>query len=580
MDSSNAAKSVMEEYHEMLHEERLAASTLVQLSQRAWTEAKIAQQEAGSGLRVANTGRAPSTTKLYFTSEQGSSDGGGDYYYNYYEGRQSSDNFDDDILPEPDTDPDGTITDCSGESCTDCAENGKEAEEKKAVEKKAVEEEAEATEHTKKKTAKKGISKFKYNGPPAYLLADNRDDPYADPNNVVQEPDGTNRPIDWGDYGYLKPKEKGENNLIPRVEEGPTPSTSPNQNPPPSKNDRGAPVAGQGESLSSTLDKHLEIDTSGKRAFVRQSIEPPLILGTEDQSDMDMKDIAGVAHDSDADELELEPEKPLQEILAPKEAAPSLEEYSSPSPEDDSEPQLSTGIQTSVNSSSENISNAFQTLETGRIESALFPEQTVKFETSDLRSTLPKQKLRLTVSNKNQTSPSKVPADKKRFDKDVQAEVRKFYAEKMNLPELEHSDNDVPDENKPGSTRRRIRKTPEDDYPIPVKDDMKIHPQMNTYVRVISGRVAIETPHQHWESRQTDIRTLEVARLRQREKEIRQTAQDTDDKDPGEAGQQSPKKDQEDEFSPGPSRHLKRQKVSEESPQIEEGEVDMDSETL
>ncbi|KAH6717587.1 hypothetical protein BKA61DRAFT_571675 [Leptodontidium sp. MPI-SDFR-AT-0119] len=37
--------------------------------------------------------------------------------------------------------------------------------------------------------------KYEYNGPPAYLMNPNRTDPYANPNNVVQDPDGTNRVI-------------------------------------------------------------------------------------------------------------------------------------------------------------------------------------------------------------------------------------------------------------------------------------------------------------------------------------------------------------------------------------------------
>lgn len=41
---------------------------------------------------------------------------------------------------------------------------------------------------------------FLYRGPPEYLLDPNRKDPYADVNNVIQDPDGTNRPKDWGGY--------------------------------------------------------------------------------------------------------------------------------------------------------------------------------------------------------------------------------------------------------------------------------------------------------------------------------------------------------------------------------------------
>jgi hypothetical protein len=45
---------------------------------------------------------------------------------------------------------------------------------------------------------KKSKSQPIYNGPPPYLLDKNRTDPFADPRNIIQDKDGTNRPITCG----------------------------------------------------------------------------------------------------------------------------------------------------------------------------------------------------------------------------------------------------------------------------------------------------------------------------------------------------------------------------------------------
>lgn len=49
-------------------------------------------------------------------------------------------------------------------------------------------------ERKKKKSKKKPT----YHGPPAYLLDGKRTNPFADPPNVFQDKDGTNRPINYG----------------------------------------------------------------------------------------------------------------------------------------------------------------------------------------------------------------------------------------------------------------------------------------------------------------------------------------------------------------------------------------------
>lgn len=45
---------------------------------------------------------------------------------------------------------------------------------------------------------KKSKNQRTYHGPPAYLLDAKRTDPFADPRNVIQDKDGTNRPINYG----------------------------------------------------------------------------------------------------------------------------------------------------------------------------------------------------------------------------------------------------------------------------------------------------------------------------------------------------------------------------------------------
>jgi len=59
-------------------------------------------------------------------------------------------------------------------------------------------------------TKKKSKNQPTYNGPPAYLLDAKRTDPFADPRNVIQDMDGTNRPINYGGKSHPSTQEISE----------------------------------------------------------------------------------------------------------------------------------------------------------------------------------------------------------------------------------------------------------------------------------------------------------------------------------------------------------------------------------
>ncbi|CZR53631.1 uncharacterized protein PAC_03511 [Phialocephala subalpina] len=131
------------------------------------------------------------------------------------------------------------------------------------------------------------------------------------------------------------------------------------------------------------------------------------------------------------------------------------------------------------------------------------------FETSDIRNTpLPSKPRRL-------QHPSKEPADLEVFDREIQADVRKYYAKANNRLELA-------DEGRSDPKTTRSQSSLGDDYPIPIHDDMRIDPYKNEYFRSISYWYTRETPEQHWEKRKDLLRQEEAARLKKQEKEMRQ----------------------------------------------------------
>lgn len=133
-----------------------------------------------------------------------------------------------------------------------------------------------------------------------------------------------------------------------------------------------------------------------------------------------------------------------------------------------------------------------------------------------------KSTFKLHTNRVNKATLKSRAANYKLWDKKLQEGVRDWYATEHEVPELEYSDNDVPDENNLGSTRRRISNTPEEDldYPIPVHNDMRIHPDLQTYTSARSGRPTIITSVEHWEDRKEGLIKLELERLQERHVEM------------------------------------------------------------
>jgi hypothetical protein len=133
-------------------------------------------------------------------------------------------------------------------------------------------------------------------------------------------------------------------------------------------------------------------------------------------------------------------------------------------------------------------------------------------------------------------------------DKSVKELARIEYSIEEDMPELEDSDNDVPDEHNPGATRRRIADTPEDDYPDPIGGgDMRLAPEKNVYVGAISGKLKNQTPQKYLEARTETVWLLEIARLKERHAEILKRAQSNVVNKQVTVGEQSPAKHQGDE---------------------------------
>lgn len=126
-------------------------------------------------------------------------------------------------------------------------------------------------------------------------------------------------------------------------------------------------------------------------------------------------------------------------------------------------------------------------------------------------------------------------------DKHIKILARVAYAKEENVFELEDSDNDVPDEFVPGATRRRIKETPEDDYPVPIGGgDMSRDPWDNVYVGAISSQVTEETPQEHLQARMRTIWKLEIARMKERHAEMLKIRPGDDEDKPTPVDKQSP----------------------------------------
>ncbi|KAF8861520.1 hypothetical protein BDZ45DRAFT_258378 [Acephala macrosclerotiorum] len=296
---------------------------------------------------------------------------------------------------------------------------------------------------------------FRYSGPPEYLLDPNRNDAYADPNNIVQDPDGSNRPRDWGDYHEHK-QDRRVHGVISKDEEA-------------LKTARSLDLIAK---VSPTFECS---ETSGTFALSSKAV---------------------------ANMMQEDTRTPVSYTFAnPKTSEETLNNFRT-------FPYRDSNVDYLFPPESEKPS----------VESLLHP-----FETSNIRDTP------LSTKPRKLKQPSKEPADLEAFDREIQADVRIYYAKVKNRPELMN-------ESILDLDQGRSQSTPYDDYPIPIHDDMRIDPMKNEYFRSISAWYTRETPQHYWEMRKGILREQEAARLKERMKKLREEEGHAVKKDPVEVG--------------------------------------------
>lgn len=113
--------------------------------------------------------------------------------------------------------------------------------------------------------------------------------------------------------------------------------------------------------------------------------------------------------------------------------------------------------------------------------------------------------------------PEKMLKKRTQWDHELREGLKSKYEEQLN------SYTDVRD--KVRTKKRRREATPEDDYPIPVIDDMNIHPNDQIYVGAISGRQTFMNPSKHWRKRLKTIVSEEDALVQEELQEYEERRQ-------------------------------------------------------
>ena len=294
---------------------------------------------------------------------------------------------------------------------------------------------------TKIRTAKHK-AETQYNGPPAYLLDPNRDDPFADPKNVFQEADGTNRPISWGRHAQVQPK------VSSTVEQDcgkDLTSKHHNQNKNNVKLNESQSV--DDDQALIKIDLQIDSDKSEHRELPECNINAAEPHCTKSQqSSYNAQDYQRTSN-----------KRKRRDSLSDICKEPDLREW-------DWEMQ------------DEGYSNA-------RAKYRQYDE----FSPPDITYP-PTASMHSNVRGNSGTI------------KDPSTSVNCSSSSRVDTLDILY---DRGGTHSPATYGRKRRRTelPEDDIPMPFHNDMRIHPNENTYIRVLSGRRTRQTPQEHWEQR-------------------------------------------------------------------------------